>query len=570
MSDHSISARDISQSVVVTGSGNAVSLSFGASGLVLPLDRKQIRAPDRRRAQAADERQRELDVLNPNLSRLPLVGRDGELADLRDWLDEEPDISVHALTGSAGAGKTRLAIELCAAIDGEEEPSENWAAGFLSPAELGRVAEVYATTAFDWKRSTLLVIDYAGQGYAALGRWLDRLATKGLDVKLRILLLEREAPQGFGWWHELTGSALHSATARRDLFRDASLRPQELRGIYDLEERRRVVTAALEEASKVDSNTADLTIPAAGVDPGYDARLGEEQFANPLSLVMAGVITRERGVREALALRRLDAARHLAGRELDRFRALAGESQARSISHLVAFNGLAGGLPLEKLNRRLGEELSAVGLGGDTGALGDLLQQELPPPPTREAGTPGAPRLATIQPDLIGEGVVIEAFEAASPAIQAEGAATLRRAYDLTGREAAKALMRLLQDYAYALEDGTATAEEKATAERLMTWLTELAAAIDTPEDLEPLAFALPNDTLVLREAALELTQRLADAYKAAFAQSHKSSDAYRAFVWTHNLGARLSGLGRREDALSATEAATALGRALVEADPES
>ncbi len=124
MVDHSVSATKILQSVVVTGSGNSVSLTFGTSGLVLPLDRKQIRSPERRRTQAAGERQRELDILDPSRSRLPLIGREAVLADLRGWLVDEPDISVHALTGKAGTGKTRLAIELCAAIDGGQEPGE--------------------------------------------------------------------------------------------------------------------------------------------------------------------------------------------------------------------------------------------------------------------------------------------------------------------------------------------------------------------------------------------------------------------------------------------------------------
>ena len=106
---------------------------------------------------------------------------------------------------------------------------------------------------------------------------------------------------------------------------------------------------------------------------------------------------------------------------------------------------------MERLNRTLDAELGKVGLDGDAGALGELLQQELPPSVTREAGAADAPRLGMTQPDLIGEGVVIEAFEAASPAIQAEGAATVRRAYGLTKRLAVESLMRLLQDYAYAL-----------------------------------------------------------------------------------------------------------------------
>ncbi len=83
MADHSVTAQGITQSVVVTGSGNSVSLSFGTPGLVLPLDRKQIRPPERRRAQAAGERRRELDILDPNRSRLPLIGRDAVLADLQ-------------------------------------------------------------------------------------------------------------------------------------------------------------------------------------------------------------------------------------------------------------------------------------------------------------------------------------------------------------------------------------------------------------------------------------------------------------------------------------------------------
>ena len=74
MSDRSVSANSISESVVVTGDGNAVSLTFGAGGPVLPLDRKQIRV-DARPGGAA----RELDVLNPNRGTLPLIGLAGSV-----------------------------------------------------------------------------------------------------------------------------------------------------------------------------------------------------------------------------------------------------------------------------------------------------------------------------------------------------------------------------------------------------------------------------------------------------------------------------------------------------------
>lgn len=49
MGDRSVSARDIKQSVVVTGDGNSVALTFGDSGIRLPLDRKRFPPPDRGR-----------------------------------------------------------------------------------------------------------------------------------------------------------------------------------------------------------------------------------------------------------------------------------------------------------------------------------------------------------------------------------------------------------------------------------------------------------------------------------------------------------------------------------------
>jgi hypothetical protein len=47
MENRSVQASDINQSVVVTGSGNVVSLRFGDTGIVLPLRRMQFPPPDR-------------------------------------------------------------------------------------------------------------------------------------------------------------------------------------------------------------------------------------------------------------------------------------------------------------------------------------------------------------------------------------------------------------------------------------------------------------------------------------------------------------------------------------------
>jgi hypothetical protein len=255
MSDRSAHAHDISQGVVVTGDGNTVSLTFGDSGIVLPLQRRQFRPPDRRRRPAQGEPPRELDLLAPEAGKLPLIGRKDIFAELLAWVDDEVDVSVHALIGRAGTGKTRLALEFCLKIDSEQNAKGGWLAGFLSPSLLPPVVDTLATRDFVWQRPTLLVIDYAAQCHEALGRWLDRLVGRELDTKLRILLLEREAPEGFGWWRELTDSGLNTACERRDLF--YAPRPGQLPDLSDLEERRALMKSALQGARALRSIPSD-------------------------------------------------------------------------------------------------------------------------------------------------------------------------------------------------------------------------------------------------------------------------------------------------------------------------
>ena len=246
MGDRSVNARDISRSVVVTGDGNNVALTFGDTGIALPLRRKQFPPPDRRHRPRTGEPPRELDLLVAEAGKLPLIGRKDLLAELQSWLDDETDISVYGLIGRAGTGKTRLAIEFCRTIDSDPTGKGEWIAGFLSPADLSPVVETLATHSFTWERRTLLVIDYAAQCHQALARWLDRLADQKLDTKLRFLLLDREAPEAFGWWQELT---VLGPPSRRDLFHE--LRPRQLPDLSDLEERRALMTGALQAAREL-------------------------------------------------------------------------------------------------------------------------------------------------------------------------------------------------------------------------------------------------------------------------------------------------------------------------------
>ena len=56
---------------------------------------------------------------------VPILGREGELQSLVDWLVSEPPVAVRVVHGVAGIGKTRLGVELC-----ERARGVGWQAGF--------------------------------------------------------------------------------------------------------------------------------------------------------------------------------------------------------------------------------------------------------------------------------------------------------------------------------------------------------------------------------------------------------------------------------------------------------
>jgi len=83
---------------------------------------------------------------------IPRIGRGGEMAELQGFLDDDRPFSWWLWTGPAGAGKSRLAVELCRAVSGA------WHAGFLREAHQSRLGDTRAAT------PTLVIIDYAASG----------------------------------------------------------------------------------------------------------------------------------------------------------------------------------------------------------------------------------------------------------------------------------------------------------------------------------------------------------------------------------------------------------------------
>ncbi len=573
MRDRSVSAGgNIDRSIVITGDGNHASIHFG-EGLTLPFARQQ-RLPRRHRKATAENL---LPLLRADSLAFELVGREQELAELRAWLESDADISVQTLTGRAGTGKTRLAIELCGRVDGADKPGKTgWSAGFLRPADIANVVDQLATGQIAKAQPTLLVIDYVSAIHRELAQWFDRLAAADFDGKLRFLLLDREAPENFGWWHELAHPSLSGH--RTDLFVDPD-RPKRLSDLSDPESRRALFGAALRATSRLLGDQAVVKdAPSQGADTFFDEALTDSRFGNPLNLVMAGLIAAELGVRDALALRRLEAARAIARREVNRM-ILLGEScgvSAAAMRHSLGFNGLAGGLPLATLRTDLAAELRAADLGAAMGELPDLLERELPQE-GREADDGAEPRLGTVQPDLVGEGVIIEALLVGPKSQLAGAAAIVERAYRQGGNRAAEALMRLLQDYGYAAEDPRGSDSERKMGETLLQLLSAIAGSIPDEDilRLEPLVWAFPTHTIVLREAAAAQTQRLARIWRALSESSDQLDEEAATFAkgrsagWLNNLANRLGDLGRREEALAAAQEAVKLYRTLAAARPD-
>ncbi len=129
-------------------------------------------------------------------------GRKDEIEELRSWALLDYPIRVRLLCGPGGAGKTRLAAELCSKLI-----DKGWTAEFISRGEA-----LDGDFAHDFKkldRNTLYVFDYPEERTEDLVKLLARLdrlhdASPGV---LRILLLSR---QNLNWWE--THTSLKSAS----------------------------------------------------------------------------------------------------------------------------------------------------------------------------------------------------------------------------------------------------------------------------------------------------------------------------------------------------------------------
>jgi len=489
---------------------------------------------------------------------VPLLGRESVLGELWDWMKRDRIVTLRVMIGAGGRGKTRLALELA-----REAMAEGWLAGFVEKRELDRFRAQQNLSEWGWDKPTLVVVDYAASRADQLRDWLGELVDAAMEAgrpRLRMLLLERQAQREIGWLALVVG---HGADDRSravvELLDPAE--PLELPVIDDLASRRQIFTALLER------KRPELTAPALGADPEFDRLLREEKWAgDPLFLMMAGLVAAEVGVKDALTLTRADLATNVAQRELDR---IGGISAGAGIDanrryrgllarHVAVLATLAQGLSLGDARQLLEEEKGRLNSSADVNATLEALRDALP------AGSEGG-EIAPILPDMVGEAAILVWLGRGGvlPALGIEAQSCIGRMAGTVLDRVSQIVVRTAQDFAAAGHDEP------------VRWLDALAQASEADVGaLMQIADQLPAETPVLRELAVALTRRIVDRLRTLAGSELERPGVVNAALHLlalslNNLGARLSDLGRHEEALTATQEAVDIRRRLAAARPD-
>ena len=422
--------------------------------------------------------------------------------------------------------------------------------------------------------------------------------------RLRLLLLERHGARESGWWQQLLQLGGIEG-ARLEALLDPP-EPTALAPITTPDDRRAILQEVMTKASDLEGLDPPLAPPAPGDDAWFDRRLADPAADNsPLLLHMAALAAVQARRSHALDRSRTELALALADDESARLRKLAEGSgiEAGDLQHLVAAVTVEGGADVDGLHRLVDDERRALDLAASHAALRDAVRAALAP--VAGDGSATAPQLVdAVRPDLVGEALVLRTWARDDlPADLAHGhvARCWRRAPAAT----AETLVRLGQDFG-----ARAAAHAPDPDPAPIRWLDRRVEAGDDA-DLELLVAALPQATVNLRELAERALARLIERLEAAAepdrlrlamlrgnravrlkdlgrpdlarADEVAARDLFRALVTEvdaatfepllatalNNLSVTESNLGRREDALQASEEATDLYRRLAQDRPD-
>lgn len=127
-----------------------------------------------------------------SLQQLPFCGRTSEMSQLQNFLEEDQKFLWWAITGQAGAGKSRLALEFL------KQSAGKWFGFFVNEN-----ATQSDFDSFEPFNNTVVVIDYVAsrEGFVANAIRSIKEKFENSDYKIRILLLERENSRNASSWY---------------------------------------------------------------------------------------------------------------------------------------------------------------------------------------------------------------------------------------------------------------------------------------------------------------------------------------------------------------------------------
>jgi hypothetical protein len=123
---------------------------------------------------------------------IPLIWRENEEREFREWLELPDRFSIKVVTGSGGAGKTKFATKLVEIAREMRIP-----AGFFRK----NLRQEDVQIIFRLRGRVLVAIDYAEARQETVSLFLDRISTLDSDkMRIRLLLLARSSTD---WWKDI-------------------------------------------------------------------------------------------------------------------------------------------------------------------------------------------------------------------------------------------------------------------------------------------------------------------------------------------------------------------------------
>ena len=494
-----------------------------------------------------------LGLLRADRSPAPFRGRGRELRRLADWCTDDAANPVFIVTGSAGVGKSRLALKFASGLP------EGWDRGWLR-AGAGAMAVSAVRACGD---PAMILVDDA-EGRADLVPLLDALAGQYMSPAIRVILLARSAAG-------LAASLASQLDDRHEwvVTRAPILDLQAEGGPEDRERWFAEAVAAFAAERKV-------AVPALSY-------VGRPDVTQPILVLQAQALLAVVGTGDAEG----DPRKLSFGQVAD---ALMQHEKRRWAATAATWHWGVGGPLSEALQER--SIAALVLLDPDSNSEAEQILRRIPElrdaTAERLAATaywiralypPGPAGASRIRPDMIGEWFVVSQLTA-YPAF----AQSLRDG--LTDRQAARALS-FLASAADRMESASSPFADFASGDLRRTILAAAHAAMTgqvgrrlldtvvagqihsvnewTIDQLTDLDRLIPGNALLLTHVAIaDLTVQL---YRALAEDNPAVQQAGLAQALA-NLGIGLERVGRYQDGLAAVEEAVARYRALAEDNP--